>query len=207
MSIATPLTFEGFPKIGRWSRDVIITEKIDGTNAQIFIDDSDTVLLVGSRNRYLSANNDNAGFFKWALEHHDELSKLGPGRHYGEWWGRGIQRGYGIHEKRFSLFNVGRWHEKGQTPRVVRRDFKTGEVLKTTCEAPACCRVVPILYEGPMRDGLIEMSMRALENNGSVAAPGFMVPEGIVIFHTANGALFKKTFKDDAGKTLTINER
>jgi hypothetical protein len=30
-----------------------------------------------------------------------------------------------------------------------------------------------------------------------VAVPGFMRPEGVVIFHTASGTLYKKTVKDD----------
>jgi hypothetical protein len=29
-------------------------------------------------------------------------------------------------------------------------------------------------------------------------APGFMDPEGIVVFHAAAGVCFKKTIKDDA---------
>ena len=40
--------FNSFGKIARWSRRVIITEKIDGTNASIFIGE-DGEFLVGSR--------------------------------------------------------------------------------------------------------------------------------------------------------------
>jgi hypothetical protein len=44
--------------------------------------------------------------------------------------------------------------------------------------------------------------MAALKANGSYAVPGFMDPEGIVIYHTAGGHLYKKTFEgDDGGKT------
>ena len=40
-----------------------------------------------------------------------------------------------------------------------------------------------------------------LRLRGSKAAPGFMKPEGIVIFHTKSGAVFKKTLeKDESGK-------
>jgi hypothetical protein len=63
-------------------------------------------------------------------EHRDDLLTLGPGRHFGEWWGAGIQRRYGLTEKRFSLFNVTRWGEA----------------------RPACCHVVPTLYRGPFSD-------------------------------------------------------
>lgn len=33
------MAFQPFPKIARWSREVIITEKIDGTNASVIVSD------------------------------------------------------------------------------------------------------------------------------------------------------------------------
>ncbi len=43
--------------------------------------------------------------------------------------------------------------------------------------------------------------MQTLAGHGSLAAPGFMKPEGIVIFHAQGNVAFKKTFdKDNAGK-------
>lgn len=44
--------FTEFPKIYRWTRELIITEKIDGTNAQVFIGD-DGLIVAGSRTRWL----------------------------------------------------------------------------------------------------------------------------------------------------------
>lgn len=169
--------FFGFPKIGRYSRECIVTEKIDGTNAQIFIEGN--TFLVGSRTRWITPQDDNFGFAKWAYEHKDELMQLGNGSHFGEWWGQGIQRKYGLSEKRFSLFNVSRWYDT----------------------RPECCSVVPILWRGLFDDLDIEYIMQLLKEHGSCAAPNFMNPEGIVIFHTANGVCFKKTFeKDSTGK-------
>jgi hypothetical protein len=103
------MDFTGFPKIARFNREVIVTEKIDGTNAQIHIDDTGAVLTAGSRNKWITPTDDNAGFARWASENTAELLRLGPGSHFGEWWGAGIQRRYGLTEKRFSLFNVSRW--------------------------------------------------------------------------------------------------
>lgn len=41
--------------------------------------------------------------------------------------------------------------------------------------------------------------------NGSVAAPGFANPEGVVIYHTAGNVLFKKTLiKDEIPKSAHI---
>lgn len=92
------MTFVPFPKIGRLSREIVITEKIDGTNAQVFI--------------------------RTAAEEMDA-------------------------------------------------DCTSGSALVIhTSDVP-----------------------------GSEAAPGFMHPEGVVIFHSQSGALFKKTFEnDEAGK-------
>lgn len=172
------LVFEGFPKMARYSREVIVTEKIDGTNAQVLVTE-DGQLLAGSRTRWITPENDNAGFAKWALEHKSELLELGPGRHFGEWWGCGIQRGYGLREKRFSLFNVFRWGES----------------------RPACCGVVPIIWQGNFDDLSVSEVMAELQKSGSQAAPGFMRPEGIVIWHTAGNFGLKKTFeKDEKGK-------
>lgn len=112
--------FVEFPKIARLSRECIITEKIDGTNGQICIAD-DGKMLVGSRSRWITPEQDNYGFARWAMEHRDELMTLGVGRHFGEWWGSGCQRGYNLPkgEKRWSLFNVSRWCLAGQTPQRI----------------------------------------------------------------------------------------
>jgi len=174
------LEFREFTKIARLSREMIVTEKIDGTNGLIAIGENGE-FQVGSRSRWITPQDDNHGFARWAYEHKDELMQLGTGFHYGEWWGLGIQRGYGLKEKRFSLFNVSRWSD--DTAR------------------PACCHVVPTLYVGMFDTDYIVTIMARLLNSGSVAAKGFMKPEGVVIYHTAARLYFKKTFeKDDGGK-------
>ena len=176
-----PTDFISFPKIGRLSRDIVITEKLDGTNAQVCITD-DGEMLFGSRNRWITPDDDNHGFARWGSEHREELVQLGPGRHFGEWWGAGIQRRYGLKEKRFSLFNAGRWSED---------------------KRPACCHVVPVLYAGPFDASAIDETLQKLVDEGSAAAPGFMDPEGIIVFHSATRTNFKKTIKDDdAPKSL-----
>ncbi len=172
--------FVPFPKMARLSRDTVITEKLDGTNAQICITE-DGDFLVGSRKRWIVPGDDNYGFAKWAHENKDELMKLGVGQHFGEWWGKGIQRSYGLEEKRFSLFNTHRWSDN----------------------RPSVCDVVPVLYSGDFDTPWIEDIICGLREKGSAAAPGFMNPEGIVIFHTAANMYFKKTIlKDDKPKSL-----
>jgi hypothetical protein len=174
--------FVEFKKIPRLSRECVVTEKIDGTNGVIYIGE-DGEFLVGSRSRWIDEHTDNHGFHKWVMENKEELLKLGAGTHYGEWWGSGIQRGYGLQkgEKRFSLFNTARWSDD-----LVR---------------PKCCHVVPILWEGPFDTDACDNILRRLQQEGSKASVGFMKPEGIVVFHKAGNLMFKKTIeKDDVPK-------
>ncbi len=186
--------FIAFRKIPRFSRDIEITEKIDGSNAQILIkhidkdyydklmlgywygpDASTWAMYAGKRTSWITPERDNFGFAAWAKANFDTLKELGPGLHFGEWWGANIQRKYGIKEKRFSLFNTKRWGES----------------------RPSCCHVVPVLYSGQLDDYAIHGTLAKLATEGSLAAPGFMKPEGIVIYHTASGHLYKKTIEDD----------
>jgi len=190
------IDFASFPKMARFSREVIVTEKLDGTNAQIFIGEAGE-FLTGSRNRWITPEDDNYGFSRWAHNHKEELMKMGPGRHFGEWWGGGIQRGYGLagSDKRFSLFNVQRWCEFGQTPSIIPtgdpRNVKLQDVL------PACVGLVPVIWKGNFDELPLSEILSDLSSNGSRAVPGFMSPEGVVIFHVAGGIGFKKTLKDD----------
>jgi len=195
------IDFAGFPKIARYSREVIVTEKIDGTNAQVFIGDGGE-FLTGSRTRWIVPGDDNFGFSAWAHEHKSELMALGPGRHFGEWWGSGIQRGYGLEkgDKRWSLFNVQRWCLHGQTPQM----FPTADLRVTKSQdiLPACCMLVPIVWRGNFDDLDLRSVKAGMLRTGSYAAPGFMAPEGVVVFHVAGGVGFKKTFdKDDKPKS------
>lgn len=170
------IEFRGFPKMARLSRDMIITEKLDGTNASIYIGESGE-FLVGSRTRWITPSDDNFGFAAWTYDNKEELLTLGVGHHYGEWYGRGIQRNYGLTERRFSLFNVSRWSDDS-----VR---------------PACCHVVPTLGINTFDTSYIQTILDNLKQNGSVAVPGFARPEGIVVYHCAAQIGFKKLLEHD----------
>lgn len=169
--------FVPFQKIPRLSRDVVVTEKIDGTNGVVHVSDAGEV-TAGSRTRWITKEDDNFGFARWVWDHAAELQVgLGPGTHYGEWWGAGVGRRYGLTFKKFSLFNVHRWADD-----AVR---------------PECCDVVPVLYRGPFDMAAIWNCLTKLRVAGSVASPGFMNPEGIIVFHTAGNVMFKKTLEKD----------
>ena len=189
--------FQGFPKIPRWSRDILVSEKIDGTNACVVVTEDGQVLAQG-HTRFITPESDNYGFAAWVRDHAEELKGLGPGRHFGEWWGRGINRNYGQTERHFSLFNVSRWDK--HTFELLEADkFRNDmESAPSYTPPPACCRVVPVLDHGLLSEIAIEECLDCLAADGSVAAEGWMKPEGIVIFHTASGHLFKKTLENDA---------
>lgn len=212
-----PIEFQPFNKISRLFRDVVITEKIDGTNAAVGIVEvtedelswgeaapPDTAILVSlhnqglyavyaqSRKRLITPTNDNFGFARWVHENAVTLAAdLGPGLHFGEWWGSGIQRGYGLEkgEKRFSLFNVKRWNFQLEVPFYTPR-------LNT----------VPVLYTGEFNTDTVRDVMDNLEDYGSQAAPGFLEPEGVVIYHVAANALFKATIYNDAAPKSALAE-
>jgi hypothetical protein len=193
------MEFQDFPKMARLSRKIIVTEKIDGTNAQVCISD-DGKIYAGSRTRWITSADDNFGFAAWVEAHRDELLTLGPGRHFGEWWGAGIQRGYGLKEKRFSLFNSSRWYDTHQ-------DGNYASESAELAAAPACCHVVPVLMRCQFDTLKIDLCLDALRKHGSYAAPRFMKPEGIVVFQAAGNIGFKKTLgKDEIPKSLAARQ-
>lgn len=179
--------FKEFSKISRfYEQDVYITEKIDGTNGCIYIyrdtdqmgyEDAYLTMMVGSRTRWITPEDDNYGFARWARENQNELLKLGEGYHYGEWWGQGIQRGYGMKKKVFSLFNTYRWSD----PEV----------------RPACCDVVPVLYAGPVTPEMVEIYSKPLAHSEAAAVYGiqFDKPEGVMMYFTNANMYFKAPSK------------
>jgi hypothetical protein len=177
-------------------KDVVVTEKIDGTNGLLYITewdgeqpadhdklfalspDRNLALYVGSRSRWLEVNtagqkHDNFGFARWAEQHLTEIFDLGVGKHYGEWWGQGIQRGYGQVNRYFSLFNP-------YTP------IPQGSVIRT----------VPIMWQGAFINLNPMWILEDLREHGSYAAPGYAHPEGVVVYHEAATQSFKLTFDD-----------
>lgn len=166
--------FKEFPKISRiYEQDVCVTEKLDGTNGLIYFNEDLSEMKVGSRSRWITPEEDNYGFAKWCIANREELSKLGEGYHYGEWWGNGIQRRYGMPRKVFSLFNVNKWYDD---------DLR-----------PQCCDVVPVLYNGLVTGEMIETFKKPLPF--SIAAQKYGVefnkPEGVMMYFTKGNLYFK----------------
>jgi len=183
--------FESFGKIPRMTKamPMIITEKLDGTNAQIYIypdAQGNLQLQAGSRKRWIYPGCDNYGFASWCEKNFETLiALLGEGRHFGEWVGPGIQKNiYALDEKRFYLFNTLRW----------------GNVT----EFPAGVGVVPVLHHGGFDSRIIEDTMYGLQQSGShvrpLDVPKGGKPEGIIIYLPKSRQLFKRTFEYEEGK-------
>lgn len=200
------MTYPAFGKIPRWNREVVLTEKVDGTNGLVAIReardewpagrtrpartallDDGTEVAAGSRKRWLTPESDNFGFAQWVWDHAGELAALGSGNHYGEWYGKGIQRNYGLPEKRFMLFNVSKWAD----------DNEAGN------KRPDCCEVATVLARCAADDltDVLGAHLATMEAYGSAHVPGFQRPEGIVLYHTAGNHLYKVTFEGDRAKT------
>ncbi|WP_208861723.1 RNA ligase family protein [Mycobacteroides salmoniphilum] len=172
--------FKPWPKTPRLNgASMVITEKIDGTNACIIITE-DGEVGAQSRNRLITKENDNYGFARWVDENQGQLlHDLGTGYHYGEWWGSGIQSGYGLvnGEKRFSLFNTGRWADE---------EF-----------AVPGLGVVPVLFQYQLDTHYIAKAVQELSEVGSKAAPGFMNPEGVIVYIPRANQVFKVLIEND----------
>ena len=227
------IDFESFGKIPRLFRDIVVTEKIDGTNGAIGIKkfpfgwhvggiddegftrdlpanarlifgpdntdwanggdglpDVEYLVWAQSRNRIVTPDADNHGFARWVYTSAASLiDDLGEGLHFGEWWGNGIQRGYGLAngDKRFSLFNVKRWEDAEFT-------------------VPGL-GVVPVVERGEFSTVMVKGALWSLRWTGSFAAPGFRKPEGVVVYHAAGNTLFKATIdNDETPKTATVTK-
>jgi hypothetical protein len=201
------IEFKPWPKTPRLFRDMVITEKIDGTNAAVTVERwasdprtygidyaGDLISVDGefyavaaqSRKRLIRVGDDNFGFAAWVNANATSLVQiLGEGTHFGEWWGHGIQRGYGLArgDRRFSLFNVNRY----------------GDLMDVNGYHPDLqdLGVVPVLSRYTFDTSAIKAALLALDSRGSSAAPGFPHPEGVIVFHTAANSVFKVLLEND----------
>lgn len=170
--------FKAWPKIPRGTDfTVTITEKYDGTNACVLVNDG-VVIGAQSRTRIITPENDNYGFAAWVEANKDELAKLGDGYHYGEWYGEGIQKN--PHQKvgkHFALFNT----------------FRDAALL------PKCVEVVRLLHVGRYSPEKVEACLEELKTHAELCG---YVAEGLVVYFHSTRTYEKHTFKNSRGKWL-----
>lgn len=194
------MEFTDFGKIPRLNREWVVSEKIDGTNAAVIIEEGPDGYVVGaqSRNRLITPDDDNFGFAQWVEDNATLLADtLGEGVHFGEWAGPGIQKNpHELDERKFFLFIPARYmgiisDEAWRAGVVVVPTFGLAVNLGT-------------LYKG------VEDVLEMLRDTGSfahyvshpdsdfVGEPyGRGKAEGVVVYSTAARQAFKVTTKDD----------
>ena len=184
--INTKVDFEAWPKIPREVLgDVMITEKMDGTNACVIIQDGE-IVGVQSRKRMLNLgkDSDNYGFAQHVFDNQEKFLALGEGRHYGEWAGLGIQgTPHCIPDKRFFLFNARRWGAHNTPPEGIY--------------------VVALLYQGQYSASLVDTVMNTLKTSSE--SQGYKA-EGCIVFFPRINAMEKHTFEYSKGKWLGDNK-
>ena len=197
--------YASFPSIERLENIYcVISEKVDGTNSLIEINEvfpvgepKEIQVRFGSRNRYITFNNDNAGFANF-FRHYEarfkdvaadiilkELEVSGetltecqeqyPLRIYGEWFGSGIQRGYGLKDKFFMPFST------FYAEKLI--EYQVPNIIKPN-----------IMYTGKFSQEIADICMQTL-TNGSLVIPEFKRPEGIVIHFPKYNLRLKQTFE------------
>jgi hypothetical protein len=182
--------FKEWAKIPRGgaTETITISEKIDGTNACVILNEDGDLLGCQSRNRLIKPGDDNFGFATWAHENAEDLRSLGEGYHYGEWAGPGIQKNnHGYEERKFLLFNTARWNPDNPN-------------------RPECCDTVPVLYEGPSSPDVVPEVMDELWHayQSLRAASGTAIkPEGVVVWFHRGRRFEKHTFENPDGKWLS----
>lgn len=186
------MSYPSFPSIERLENlHCVITEKIDGTNGLIeyWIDSNPNhfpycQVRFGSRNRYITTTDDNSGFANFFFSHKSRILEIIGNleepptqsiRIYGEWFGKGIQRGYGLDQKYFMPFSSF-WAEK------------MIEAGIPNIKEPA------ILYTGKFIEAEVDHQMGILKFDGSHVVPGYRNPEGIVIYFSHYNFRLKQTF-------------
>lgn len=176
------VVFQKYPKTPHMGNEnILYSEKIDGTNGVVYVEtngDGSKKVLAGSRTRWLTpGKQDNHGFAAWVKDNEEELSKLPDGFHYGEWYGKGINHGYGLDDRRFMLFNRSRYEKLENLPKCVELETIVGKYgdLET------------IFYD-------VDFFEKESYLKGSWHVPGCMFTEGLILRFTESKRVYKKVW-------------
>lgn len=202
-----------FPSIERFDNVYcIITEKIDGTNGLIEIGTNgiteEGIVMFGSRKKYLYPGKDNYGFLAFFSPYVSELLKIckeikeentdfdfinnPPIRIYGEWFGKGINRGYNLSDRQFMPFNSYYADKLRNIPNITQPEP---------------------LHQGKFSREILNDCMNFLREEGSQVVPGYKNPEGVVAYfpkykfslkETFDGPKWKETYKVDRSRFRDI---
>lgn len=148
--------------------------KLDGTNASVWMDDEGNI-KAGSRNRELTLEKDNAGFYAWVLENEDWFKSFFRETNvnntlYGEWLVPHSLKTYRDDAwRRFYVFDVLERNVSGYLPY---------EMYKPWMDQHGFDYLAPLAI---VKNGSIESFERCLEKNTFYIKEGEGTGEGIVI--------------------------
>lgn len=176
--------------------------KLDGTNASLWMDTAG-VLQAGSRNRHLTEEADNAGFYKWALEQKEYIeffNRFPTYTLYGEWLVPHSLKTYRDEAwRQFYVFDV--------------FDRETGEHISYEDYQPLL-ETFGINYIAPIniiKNGRLEQYISCVEKNVHLIKDGMGVGEGVVIKNyqwknkygrTTWAKLVSNSFKEEHSKAM-----
>jgi hypothetical protein len=219
------IKFQAYPKTPRLNREVVVTEKIDGTNSGIHVvlasevmsEEREPAIFSSSANmveylkihypRYQYVTVDGVNFAVAAQSRNRLIfpGKTTDNHGFAGWVYDNAETlvqtlGPGLH--------IGEWWGRGIQGRyqMDRRVFSLFNVTRwahLATESPLeSLSVVPELWRGIFNTQEIHAVVAELRIAGSYAAPGCMRPEGVIIRHSASGQVYKVLLEgDDVSKT------
>lgn len=216
------IEFKPFPKIERIGNlKMTITQKIHGTNAQVYIEKIDRYcsckfpfstngkycVKCRGNERSVYIHIEDAGYYGvYAASRTRWLTPEDDNYGFAKW----------VQENSLTLIELlgegrhyGEWAGPGinSGEGLAQKTFIPFDYWKYPKDRPLPedIKPVPVLYCGKIDFGHIEAVMNDLKNNGSKLTPGYMTPEGIVI--DINGQKFKKTFEQEDVAWIRKKER
>ncbi|MCM3387257.1 RNA ligase family protein [Ureibacillus chungkukjangi] len=189
--------------------DTLIFPKLDGTNASVWLDNEGNI-KGGSRNRQLTLENDNAGFYAYVVENEKlkgYLAKYPTHRLYGEWLVPHSLKTYRDDAwRKFYIFDITIDKEDDSV------EYIPYDIYKPLLDEFDLDYIVPI---AKVKNGSYDTYLKALEKNQFLIKDGQGNGEGIVIknydfynrFGRQNWAKIVTTeFKEKHAKAMGYNE-
>lgn len=144
--------------------------KLDGTNGSIWLNEHGEI-KAGSRNRELSLEQDNAGFYKWVLEQSnikEFLTKYPSAKLYGEW----------LVKHTIKTYKDEAWHKFYVFDVIEGCDYMMYEDYRPLLEQYNIDYIPPI---AKVNNGIKDTYEKLLEKNTYLIKDGMGIGEGIVI--------------------------
>jgi hypothetical protein len=176
--------------------DCVVFPKLDGANGSVWLGD-DGAVKAGSRNRELTLDNDNQGFYAYVLGHDGLIRHLKDHPNiilYGEWLCKHSFKGYRDDAwRKFYVFDVVYEDSDGAYHYIPYDDYRAFLEEYGIDYIPPICSVT---------NGHEETFRKALEKNTFLVADGEGVGEGIVIKNYA----YRNRFGRQTWAKMVTNE-